>query len=162
MKEIVEVMNEQEFELKYKLYAQLLYNIAYSYTRSKDLSDDIIQDTFMKYLNNPKIHNSSYEKYWLIRVCINLSIDNYRKNKLIIYNNDFVTYLKDDGKKDYSYINYLVSLLPTKYKNVIILYYYDELKIEEISEILKITASAVKMRLLRAREMLKKMEEKND
>lgn len=53
-----------------------------------------------------------------------------------------------------------VEKLPEKYRVVIILYYYDSLPVKEIEKILKLSESAVKKRLERARTMLKKeMEE---
>lgn len=45
--------------------------------------------------------------------------------------------------------------LPPKYKTAVILYYYNDYSVEEIAKILKISKSAVKMRLKRAREILK-------
>lgn len=45
--------------------------------------------------------------------------------------------------------------LPTKYKAVIHLYYFEDYSIKQISEILKITESAIKMRLKRGRDILK-------
>ena len=45
--------------------------------------------------------------------------------------------------------------LPAKYKTAVILYYYNDYSVEEIAKILKISKSAVKMRLKRAREILK-------
>ena len=48
-----------------------------------------------------------------------------------------------------------VIALPEKYKSTVILYYYDDYSVDEISKILKISKSAVKMRLKRGREILK-------
>ena len=45
--------------------------------------------------------------------------------------------------------------LPLKYRTILQLYYYENLKIEEIAEILKINSNTVKTRLRRAREKLK-------
>ena len=49
----------------------------------------------------------------------------------------------------------IVNALPEKYKTIIILYYYDDMKIKDISYALKISESAVKKRLERARQILK-------
>ncbi|MNE51391.1 ECF RNA polymerase sigma factor SigW [compost metagenome] len=45
--------------------------------------------------------------------------------------------------------------LPVKYKTVIHLYYYEDYPVQEISKILQISESAVKMRLKRGRQLLK-------
>ena len=55
-----------------------------------------------------------------------------------------------------------VMLLPNKYKKVIILHYYDSMKIKEIADILKISESAVKKRLERARTFMKEIIERSD
>jgi len=48
-----------------------------------------------------------------------------------------------------------VKALPVNYKTAIFLYYYEDLSVEQISKILRISQSAVKMRLKRGRELLK-------
>jgi RNA polymerase sigma-70 factor (ECF subfamily) len=53
------------------------------------------------------------------------------------------------------YIMEEILKLPAKYKDVIYLYYFEEYTVKEMSEIFKITESAVKMRLKRGREILK-------
>ena len=50
--------------------------------------------------------------------------------------------------------------LATKYREVILLYYYQDLKVNEIADVLKISESSVKMRLQRARTKLKENFEK--
>lgn len=114
----------------------------------------------MKYIRlNPSFPNEQEEKYWLIRVTINESISLTRKaykrkkaslDHCAIYNSQ-----KEDHLID------LVRILPEKYKSVIILYYYDRLSVREISEILKISESAVMKRMERGRKTLRKLMEEN-
>ena len=52
--------------------------------------------------------------------------------------------------------------LPHIYKEVIILYYYEDLSINDISKALKLSISAVKKRLERARNILKEKETNNE
>ena len=49
-----------------------------------------------------------------------------------------------------------IILLPLKYKSAVILYYYNDYSVEQIAKALHITRSAVKMRLKKGREILKK------
>ena len=58
-------------------------------------------------------------------------------------------------------ISKIVTLLSEKYKTIIILYYYDEMKIKDISRVLKISESAVKKRLERARNLIREIIERN-
>ena len=160
-------ISKAKFDEKFNIYSQELMNISYGYTKDRDDSFDIIQNVFLKLFDtNKQFKNQNEEKYWLIRVTINESKDFLRKKKRItiidektldVVSND------DESKEDNERLHrlsLLVKELPEKYKVVIILHYYDLLSIKEISNVLKITENAIKKRLERAREMLKKeMEE---
>ena len=158
-------LSRQAFEEKYNLYSQELMNISYGYTRNKEDSLDVIQNVFYKLFNcNKSFLTPSDEKYWLIRVTINESKDLLRKrNRVTIVDRDVIDVLhEDDEKKDDRLLKLAekVKVLPERYKSVIILHYYDSLSIKDIVNSLRISESAVKKRLERAREMLKKeMEE---
>lgn len=154
-------LTEQEFEQKYYEYKKMLYNIAYSYVHNQMDADDVIQDVFIKYLkSSEKFQTVENEKYWLIRVTIN-TCKSYLKQtrfKYIELNEDIVNKtcaVKLEEEQKYFLI---ITSLPHKYQEVIILYYYEDLKINEISTILKISVSAVKKRLERARNMIKNKE----
>lgn len=62
--------------------------------------------------------------------------------------------LTTDNPEDHALIELVLSL-PVKYRSVVHLYYYEDYPIREISEILEISESAVKMRLKRGRQLLK-------
>lgn len=140
---------------KYNLYKNMLFQIAFSYVGNKYDCEDIIQEAFIKLCYHaPKFEDEEHEKRWLIRVSINLC-----KNQLRSFWNRKKVSM--DGLDEYfSYGDEIeimsdIISLPDKYKCVILLHYISGYKITEISEILNITESAVKMRLKRAREKLK-------
>ena len=58
-------------------------------------------------------------------------------------------------------ISEIVNTLPQKYKTILVLYYYDGMKIKDISKVLKMKESAVKKRLERARNLVKEIIERN-
>ena len=157
------ILSEAEFEIKYKLYAQELMNVCYGYTRDKYASEDIIQNVFIKFLQcNKTFSNQNGEKYWLIRVAINECKNYLKKRKRVIISEEMVEYISPKvDKDDETYIvSKIVKDLPEKYRSVIILFYYDSLTINEISEALKLSIDNVKKRLERARKMIKvKLEE---
>lgn len=155
-------MTEDEFNKKYDLYAQMIFNISYGYTHNKQDAEDIVQDVFLKYLNQDIFFaNSLEEKYWLIRITINENISQSRKayKKKVVLDDDMVGTIPDSQKKDDLIAE--VMKLPVDYKNVIILYYYNNLSVKEIAETLKKSESAVKKKMERARKILKKMMEDN-
>ncbi len=156
-------LSREEFEEKYRLYSQELMNISYGYTKNRDDSLDVIQNVFYKFFNIDKTFNSpNDEKYWLVRVTINESKDFLRKNKRTSVLDgdtiDAIDFKIETEKEDVrlQQLARLVKELPDKYRSVIVLHYYDSLPIKDIAKALKISENAVKKRLERAREMLKK------
>lgn len=158
-------MTELEFEEKYQIYSQTIFNIAYGYTKNVQDSEDIVQNVFVKLILNQKVFKTSNdEKYWLVRVCINECINFVKSThkKKIVLNDEIVLSSPNHQEESSGEITYYVSLLPEKYKIPIILYYYDNFKVNEISEYLGISEAAVRKRLERARDIIKeKMEAKN-
>ncbi len=159
-------LSETEFEEKYNLYSQELMNICYGYTRNREDALDIIQNVFLKLFNNKKTFlTQSDEKYWLIRVTINECKDLFRKKARYVYlEDDIINSMPAENKiEEYNELYLLsqkVAELSEKYRVVVILFYYDSLSIKDISQTLKISESAVKKRLERARKMLKNEMEK--
>lgn len=146
-------MTDFEFEKKYKLYNKLLFSIIYGYTLNEQDSNDILQDVFIKYINlDKKFDDLDSEKYYLIRMTINMCKNHYKKYKNIEYlDNDDIP----DEKNNNYVLRYIIKNLPQKYKEVIILYYYDSYDIKSISKILKISVDAVKKRLERAKDKIR-------
>jgi RNA polymerase sigma-70 factor (ECF subfamily) len=122
-----------------------------------DDSEDVLQEVFIKLLyNSPNFKDENHKKAWLIRVtknlCKNILKSSDHKNVLIEDYQFPISSNDDDLKIDI--VKQIISL-PTKYKSVIILYYYNDYSVSEIAQILKISKSAVKMQLKRGRELLK-------
>lgn len=149
-------LKESEFVNIYNKYAQDLFSISFGYTKNQMDSEDIVQQTFIRYLENYRFIKPNQEKYWLIRVCINLCKDylksfSWKKN----VKNDAAIDNKS-STDSFEELKYLISKLPFKYRDIIVLFYFYHQSVFEISVILNISESAVKKRLERAREMLKK------
>lgn len=153
-------LSEEEFDAKYNAYKDTVYNVAYTYVHNRSDALDISQDVFIKYLNSDEVFNDdNHEKYWLIRVTINTS-KNYVTSswkKKVVLDNEYVDRTQESDKS-YENANYfeVIMKLPSKYKDVITLYYYEDLKVEQIADILQETPSCVRKRLERGREKIKK------
>ena len=158
-------ISEKQFDYVYNEYAKELYNIAYGYTRNRDDSIDIMQNAYVVLLgSNKKFESNEHIKYFLIRVTINESLDLLKSasRKRVIKNNDFVVNFPETKKEELPYdLSEIVNTLPEKYKTIIILHYYDDMKIKDISNVLKISEPAVKKRLERARNLIKEIIERN-
>ena len=156
-------LSREEFDIKYNKYSQELMNISYGYTKNRDDSFDVIQNVFYKLFNsNKSFKTDNDEKYWLIRVTINesISILRRRKKEILVDENTMDVVSEEIADKDKGLklekLSLLVKKLSKNYKSVIILFYYDSLSIKEIKDILNISESAVKKRLERARDVLRK------
>ena len=158
-------ISEKQFDYVYNEYAKELYNIAYGYTRNRDDSIDIMQNAYVILLeSNKKFESNEHIKYFLIRVTINESLDLLKSasKKRVIKNNDVVVNFPETKKEELPYdLSEIVNTLPEKYKTIIILHYYDDMKIKDISNVLNISEPAVKKRLERARNLLKEIIERN-
>ena len=158
-------ISEKQFDYVYNEYAKELYNIAYGYTRNRDDSIDIMQNAYVVLLeSNKKFESNEHIKYFLIRVTINESLNLLKSasKKRVIKNNDVFVNFPETKKEELPYdLSEIVNTLPEKYKTIIILHYYDDMKIKDISYVLKISESAVKKRLERARNLIKEIIERN-
>ncbi len=147
----------KDFNTIYNKYGEMLYRIAFVYLGNPDDAEDILQDVFIAFLYNTSTHKSDeHEKAWLIRTtqnkCINLLKSATRKSVDI---DDVQLQFNDDTKDLHIDIINQILNLPPKYKTAVILYYYNDYSVSEIAKTLKISKSAVKMRLKRSRELLK-------
>lgn len=140
---------------QYESYKTMLYRIAFAYMGNKFDCEDILHDAFIKLCYHaPNFSSKDDEKRWIIRVTINLCKDRLRsfwhRNKVDL--EELKEYASEP--KDLEIMQDILRL-PAKYKTVIHLHYFEGYKIKEISQILRISESAVKMRLKRGRELLK-------
>lgn len=158
-------ISQEQFDYVYEEYAKELLQIAYGYTKNKEDSIDIMQNAYVALLeSNKKFESNEHIKYFLIRVTINESINFVKSHnkKRVVYDNDIIMNAPNQTKFEMPYdISKIVTLLSEKYKTIIILYYYDEMKIKDISRVLKISESAVKKRLERARNLIREIIERN-
>lgn len=166
--EVVRSQPEQIAQL-YDTYGDMLFRLAYSIMLNQADAEDAVQDIFIKIIGRiPEFTSSSQEKAWITKVLANHCKDMLRKRKLRLYtpleevleqsgHGLSVPGPEDNGGTE---LFQMVLSLGEKYREPLILHYFEGFSIEEVSEILSVGQSAVKMRLSRGREMIrKKMEE---
>ena len=147
-----------------ELYSDMMYRVAYNITQNSEDAFDVCQDVFVRLVRNrEKIKNQEHLKAWLLHATVNCSKSHCTQAFKKYYasmdelNNQTVT---DDVEK--SELFDAVMHLPEKYSTVIHLFYYEDLTIEQIADVLDITKPAVKSRLHRGRENLKRILEKEN
>ena len=143
----------------YNKYADTLYRIALTNTCNREDAEDACQDVFIKYACSDMVFkDDEHEKAWLIRVLINHCRDLIRKHKVRTHLSldEIENVIADPHKRDdYLELTRALESLSPKYRELIILHYLEGFSTEECASILKITVSAVKMRLMRGKEMIR-------
>ena len=142
-------------ETIYDTYADMLYRVSVSILQNRDDADDAVQNVFCRYLEHaPSFRDAEHEKAWLIRVTVNQCKDLLRRRKIrawLPFDELPEMAAPDDG----SPVGEAIASLPAKYREVIVLHHLEELSVRETAAALTISESAVKMRLTRAREMMR-------
>lgn len=139
----------------YDLYADQLYRLSYSMLLSREDAEDAVHEVFMKYLHKlPRFSDGEHEKAWLLRVTINQCHDHARRLKYRSHLplEEAAHFCSETGSGE---VTEAVLLLEDKQKEVVLLHYFEGYRVEEIAQILRVSVSAVKMRLMRAREALR-------
>ena len=141
-------------------YGNSLLRMCFLYLKDIHLAEDAVQDAFIK-VNKSYINfkGDSEEKTWVMRIAINVC-KNYlrsswwkRIDEAAVLENITVSN-STDALQDEALLLEIMKLSP-KYKEVILLFYYQDMKICEIAEVLNIPETTISVRLMRAREILK-------
>lgn len=146
-------MQEKEIQDLFEQYSNMVYRIAFSYLHQSQEAEDAVQAVFLKLIEGTAQPMPEKERAFLTQVTINYCKDALRsvwKRKIEPLNNEIVF----EQKEDRELFNAIMSL-PAKYRIVIHLHYYEGYTFSEISGLLKISLSAVSMRIYRAKKLLK-------
>ena len=165
----VKTMDNGQAEKTIEAYGAMLYKIALVRLKNTDDAEDVVQEVFCQYIKSDKTFDSDeHEKAWLIKVTLNACKRFYRlawnRHKGEISEEDFLKIEADSGhpeteclqKETERKILQAVLELPLKYRDVIHLFYYEEMSVKEIAEVLHRQESTVTSQLTRARGILKK------
>jgi RNA polymerase sigma-70 factor (ECF subfamily) len=154
-------------------YKDSIYYMVLKMVNNKDDAMDLTVETFGKAFENIERYKPDFAfSTWLFRIATNNCIDFIRKKRLNLVSIHSV--VDDEGderplqiksetlnpeefsikKQQNEQLKLLVDRLPSRYKTLIILRYYDELSYEEIAQQLDIPLGTVKAQLFRARDFL--------
>ena len=148
---------DESFEVLINLYKEYLYKMAFLHMKNEHDALDIYQETIYKaYINIIKLRNSRFFKTWITKILINNVNQKHR------HYNKFKDEKVEDyiGEISYSSIEENIDLydaidsLEEKYKTSIILQYFHDLNISQISEIMECNENTVKSYIRRAKKKL--------
>ena len=142
----------------YDRNADTVYYVCYSFMKNKPEAEDMMQETFLRLISSGKtFENERHEKAWLIvtasNLCKNALKRHWRKEESI---EDNVALASQVVESDNSVLEAILSL-PTEYKTVVYMYYYEGYSTEEIAKHLRCPSATVRTRLARARKLLRSM-----
>lgn len=136
-------------------YSDMVYRLALSQTKNKADAEDIFQEVFMRYMaRSGSFAGEEHRKAWLIRVTLNCSRKLFRSawfRRTVPLEGDMPAF----DSPDKSDVYFAVMALPRKYRTAVHLFYYEDLPISKIGELLSLNESTVKSHLRRARKLLK-------
>ena len=140
-----------------RTYADMVYRIAYRYVKNSIDTDDVFSEVFLAYFKKERIFESEeHRKAWLIRVTINCAKDLLTQRAQVQQLCEET--VSDQTVRDtdtYMDLRKAIEQLRPEYREVIKLYYLDDLSVKEIAQILNKNENTIKTQLFRAREILK-------
>lgn len=158
------------YEIIVRRFNPYLYKVGRSYNYNHEDTQDLMQDTFVDaYKALKQFNGKSSFKTWIVRIMLN---NCYRKNKKSSFSNEIMQEINDHDKPMFNYsendanktilnrelghiIEETLAALPEDYRMVFSLREINGMNVAETADILNISESNVKVRLSRAKEMLR-------
>ena len=144
-----------------------LLRTCYMYLRDREQAEDAVQETFFKaYRNFGAFRGESAEKTWLMKIAINTCRDMRRTGWFLHMDRRVTPEMLPDASVPFEEIEegliVEVMNLPLRLREVVLLYYYQNMDTNEIAQTLGIARSSVSGRLQRARKILREILERTD
>ena len=153
--------NQKAFNILYRLYNKSLLRFAFKISNNDEITVEAVQQAWIKLSKNlRRLHDPRVFKSWLYR-CVRWRVleglRTLQKQRQRFEEFDEVIHQQNDSTQDQNEIGIIeiINSLPTTEKLMIHLFYLDEMRLVEISNVLEIPVGTVKSRLNRARKLLK-------
>lgn len=144
----------------YERYKRPVLGYFYRSSVNRDNAEDLMQQVFYRIIHYRKSFSEGYVfKPWLFRIARNVFQDFIQKNRNIFSGLDAeIEEESSDYDQEQEYqLKRALEKLPQEYREVIVLSRYEELKYDEIAEILQISVSLVKVRVHRGLKILREI-----
>lgn len=136
------------------------YRLAWCYTKNQQDASDIVQESLYKALKHQKQQTTpDAVRTWFYRIVVNTSLDYLKKEKKLVHLDDLQwnTIPADEAPDPMTTMDLRAAIetLPFSYKTVIILRYFEDLKISEVAEVLNENENTIKTRIYTALRKLR-------
>lgn len=150
----------EELERIVDCYGTAMLRVCMTYLKDENLAQDAVQDSFVKIMRSwPGFSTPEVERSWIMRVTVNVCKDQlrtaWRKRVTLVENYPEIP-AEQTPKDEPGMLFCAIQNLKPRYKEVIILYYYQQLQVSEIAKALHAPQSTVSVRLKRARKELER------
>lgn len=165
-------MTIQELEQCISFYGKDIYSFCIHLTNSRELADDLYQDTFLEVMKKIEdINSKANPKSYILSIAVRLWKNKQRKaawrNRIApTCSDDFLTEAlvaaEDDllervvSKEEYQMLWEAINRLSDHLRIPVLLYYMEELSVAEIAKLLSLPQGTIKSRLFKARKNLEK------
>jgi RNA polymerase sigma-70 factor (ECF subfamily) len=159
--------DQEAFATIVEKYKDPVFNVAYRMLGNPTEAEDVAQETFVRAYTQLRTYQEGRRfSTWLLSIASHLSIDQLRRRRFLalpLENAPFLEWIADLGAgpeqaalqlEASDEMQKVLSVLPPKYRTVLVLRYWYDLSYEEIAEMLGLTSALVKARLHRARELV--------
>ena len=150
-------VSEEEMVTFIKENQNQFYFMAYQYMKNKEKALDVVQESIYRaFKNYQMVREPQYLKTWFCRIIIHVSLDILKKEKNFIYNENIIEFCS--GKEDEEYIDLYAAIdgLDMESKMIVTLRFFEDMKIEDVAQVMQLNVSTVKSKLYRALRVLKK------
>ena len=155
-------MNSAELEHVMDTYGEYLLKMAYFYLRDRELAKDIVQEVFISFYEKSNYQDQGKLRAYLTKLTVNRCKDYLRSWSFrhLKFNKELVETIHTEHdrlilQEEKSVIASAILVLPIKYREIILFYYYEELTMREIAAFLDLSENTVKTRMTKARILLK-------
>ncbi|MFS0863592.1 sigma-70 family RNA polymerase sigma factor [Fredinandcohnia sp. 179-A 10B2 NHS] len=163
--------NELLIEKLIDEYSDMVKRLSYTYVKDWQVAEDITQEVFIAcYKSLGHFRKDCSYKNWIYKININKCKD-FLKGKWLVPKEFLEKLFLNENQKSLSteervmlineerILSQNVLSLPVRYREIIILYYYEDMKMKEISDLTGLHIATIKTRLSRAKKILRKIYE---
>ena len=149
-------MDKTVFRALSEAHQSMVYRIALNFFRNIQDAEDSTQEVLLKlYLRDEPFESQNHARNWLIQVTMNHCRSVWRNPwRQRVSLAELTASIPFSSPEDSELFQTVMSL-PEKHRTVLYLFYYEEMSVREIAEVLKLSETAVTSRLSRARKVLK-------
>lgn len=150
--------NKESFGILIKNNKEYLYKMAFLYVKDEQDALEVIHETvYRAFLNIEKLKKAKFFNTWITRILINVSIDFLKrkgKNQMLDESTPIIKERCEISTEEKLDLYNAIDLLNDNYKTVIIMMYFNDMKIKDISKVMETPENTVKTYLRRAKQAL--------